>query len=158
LSCAKQKGGRSSLLVTAICGVIGINIELTLVRMLVYILLFNAGTDNEGIHTIQMGDRNTILMFQDEDDALRYSVLLEAQDFPEPKVEAIDSEEVEQFCRQADYDSKLVESGQLEIPPEKNVEDLTWEEKQKASETPKDEKTMANDELERIRRQLEGLL
>jgi len=126
--------------------------------MLVYILLFNAGTDNEGIHTIQMGDRNTILMFQDEDDALRYSVLLEAQDFPEPKVEAIDSEEVEQFCRQADYDSKLVESGQLEIPPEKNVEDLNWEEDKQGGETVKDEKTIANEELERIRRQLEGLL
>jgi hypothetical protein len=129
--------------------------------MLVYILLFNAGTDNEGIHTIQMGDRNTILMFKDEDDALRYSLLLEAQDFPEPKVEAIDSDEVEQFCRQADYDSKLVESGQLEIPPEKNVEDLNWEEKENtrnysSEEEPED--SMASDELERIRRQLEGLL
>lgn len=129
-----------------------------MVKMRVYILLFNAGTDNEGIHTIQMGDRNTILMFQDEDDALRYSVLLEAQDFPEPKVEAIDSEEVEQFCRQADYDSKLVESGQLEIPPEQNVEDLTWEEEQKRGDTATKENSMANDELERIRRQLEGLL
>jgi hypothetical protein len=129
--------------------------------MLVYILLFNAGTDNEGIHTIQMGDRNTILMFKDEDDALRYSVLLEAQDFPEPKVEAIDSDEVEQFCRQADYDSKLVESGQLEIPPEKNVDDLNWEEKENTRESIPAEDTedsMASDELERIRRQLEGLL
>lgn len=123
--------------------------------MLVYILLFNAGTDNEGIHTIQMGDRNTILMFKDEDDALRYSLLLEAQDFPEPKVEAIDSDEVEQFCRQADYDSKLVESGELEIPPEKNVEDLSWEE---TKDSPTQGDSTANDELERIRRQLEGLL
>lgn len=129
--------------------------------MRVYILLFNAGTDNEGIHTIQMGDRNTILMFKDEDDALRYSVLLEAQDFPEPKVEEIDSDEVEQFCRQADYDSKLVESGQLEIPPEKNVDDLNWEEKESTKDSSPGEDTedsMASDELERIRRQLEGLL
>jgi Protein of unknown function (DUF3110) len=126
--------------------------------MLVYILLFNAGTDNEGIHTIQMGDRNIILMFKDEDDALRYSVLLEAQDFPEPKVEAIDSDEVEQFCRQADYDSKLIESGQLEIPPEKNVEDLNWEDDQQTKDSPLEEDSMASDELERVRRQLEGLL
>jgi hypothetical protein len=127
--------------------------------MLVYILLFNAGTDNEGIHTIQMGDRNTILMFK-EDDALRYSLLLEAQDFLEPKVEAIDSEEVEQFCRQADYDSKLVESGQLEIPPEKNVEELSWEEQKAKDSSPEVDSvdSIANDELERIRRQLEGLL
>jgi len=127
--------------------------------MLVYILLFNAGTDNEGIHTVQMGDRNTILMFQDEDDALRYAGLLEAQDFPEATVEAIDSEEVEQFCRQADYDSKIVEPGQLEIPPEKNIENLNWEEEQQQRQDPAPEtESMPNDELDRIRRQLEGLL
>lgn len=125
--------------------------------MLVHILLFNAGTDNEGIHTVQVGDRNTILMFQEEDDALRYAGLLEAQDFPEATVEAIDSEEVEQFCRQANYDWKIVEPGELEIPPEKNVEELSWEEETQ-SDTPTDERTMANDELDRIRRQLEGLL
>ena len=127
--------------------------------MLVYILLFNAGTDNEGMHTVQMGDRNTILMFQDEDDALRYAGLLEAQDFPEATVEAIDSEEVEQFCRQADYDSKIVEPGQLEIPPEKNIENLNWEEEQQQRQDPAPEtESMPNDELDRIRRQLEGLL
>ena len=125
--------------------------------MLVHILLFNAGTDNEGIHTVQMGDRNTILMFKKEDDALRYAGLLEAQDFPEPKVEPIDSEEVEHFCRQANYDWKIVEPGQLEIPPEKNVENL--DELSKDKDTPEPEaESMPNDELDRIRRQLEGLL
>ncbi len=126
--------------------------------MLVHILLFNAGTDNEGIHTVQMGDRNTILMFQDEDDAIRYAGLLEAQDFPEATVEAIDSDEVEQFCHQADYDWKIVESGQLEIPPEKNVEELSWEEENQAATSAPEAESMANDELDRIRRQLEGLL
>ena len=131
--------------------------------MLVHILLFNAGTENEGIHTIQIGDRNTILMFKDEDDAIRYAGLLEAQDFPEAKVEPIDSEEVEQFCSQADYDCKIVEPGQLEIPPEKNVEELNWEteeakEKEQLIEPPEEESTMASDELDRIRNQLEGLL
>ena len=129
--------------------------------MLVHILLFNAGTDNEGIHTIQIGDRNTILMFKDEDDATRYAGLLEAQDFPEAKVEPIDSEEVEQFCRQADYDWKIIEPGQLEIPPEKNVEELSWEEEQEdiqPTEALEEESTMASDELDRIRNQLEGLL
>lgn len=128
--------------------------------MRVHILLFNAGTDNEGIHTIQIGDRNTILMFQDQDDALRYAGLLEAQDFPEATVETIDSEEVEQFCRQADYDWKMVESGQLEIPPEKNVEELTWQQEETSStvDNSETEAAMAQEELERIRRQLEGLL
>ena len=123
--------------------------------MLVYILLFNAGTDNEGIHTVQMGDTNTILMFQEEDDAIRYAGLLEAQDFLEPKVEPIDSEEVEHFCRQANYSWKIVEPGQLEIPPARNVEDLDELDWQEATA---EEQSMANDELEQIRRRLEGLL
>ena len=127
--------------------------------MLVHILLFNAGTDNEGIHTVQVADRNTILMFQDKDDALRYAGLLEAQDFPEAKVEAIDSQEVEHFCRQADYDWKVVESGQLEIPPEKNVEELNWEkELETSASSVEEDQAMPNDELDRIRNQLEGLL
>ena len=50
-----------------------------------------------------------------------------------------------------------MESGQLEIPPEKNVEELSWEE-QKAKDSSPEVDSMANDELERIRRQLEGLL
>ena len=131
--------------------------------MLVHILLFNAGTDNEGIHTVQIGERNTILMFQEKDDALRYAGLLEAQDFPEATVEAIDSEEVEQFCRQADYEWKVVESGQLEIPPEKNVEELDWEQEPEKSDPVSESEdaeaeSMPNEELDRIRRQLEGLL
>ena len=126
--------------------------------MLVYILLFNAGTDNEGIHTVQVGDRNTILMFKEEDDALRYAGLLEAQDFPEAKVEGIDSAEVEHFCRQADYDSKIIEPGQLEIPPERNVEDFSWQEEPQQQEPTPEAETMPNEELDRIRRQLEGLL
>jgi hypothetical protein len=65
----------------------------------VFILLFNAGTDNEGIHTIRIGDRNTVLMFESEDDATRFAVMLEAQDFPEATVEQMDAEEIEEFCR-----------------------------------------------------------
>jgi hypothetical protein len=117
----------------------------------VFVLLFNARTDNEGIHTLQIGDRNKILMFESEDDATRYGVLLEAQDFPSPTVEVIDSEEIIEFCKEADYDWEIIEEGgDLAIPPEKNVENLDWTE-------PKDP-DISESELERIRRQLEGLL
>jgi hypothetical protein len=72
--------------------------------MRVYVLLFNAGTENEGIHTIQMGDRNKVLIFEDEDDATRFGILLEAQDFPTATVEAIDKDEIEEFCVSVDYE------------------------------------------------------
>jgi hypothetical protein len=130
--------------------------------MRVYILLFNAGTDNEGIHTIQVGDRNTVLMFAEEDDATRYALMLEAQDFPQPTVEAIDSEEVEAFCKKAGYDCEIVKEGKLAVPPDKNVEEPDWNTEEKESIASVSEEAeaseLSNDELDRIRRQLEGLL
>lgn len=132
--------------------------------MRVYILLFNAGTENEGIHTLQIGERHKILMFASEDDASRFALLLEAQDFPSPSVEAIDSEEVEAFCQDADYDWEIVEEGRLAIPPEQNVEQTDWE-KEAQNQSQKGQGTkeqssseMSEAELERVRRQLEGLL
>jgi hypothetical protein len=130
--------------------------------MRVYILLFNAGTDNEGIHTIQINNpesasgqpRNKILMFASEDDATRYALLLEAQDFPTASVEAIDSEEIETFCRDADYDWEIVGDGELAIPPQTNLDETDWNTENK----PQEEADISNDELDSIRRRLEGLL
>lgn len=132
--------------------------------MRVYVLLFNARTENEGIHTIQMGGKNKILMFESEDDAIRFSLLLEAQDFPTPTVEAMDSEEIEIFCREADYEYEVVTEGMLAIPPEKNVSNADWDpdgvmqDPLSVPESSEEEGELSSAELERIRRRLEGLL
>ena len=118
----------------------------------VFVLLFNARTENEGIHTIRIGDRNKVLMFESEDDATRFGVMLEAQDFPEATVEEMDVEEIEEFCSDADYDSELIEEGMLALPPEVNVEETDWQAEAKEVKEPE------ISDLERIRRQLEGLL
>ena len=85
--------------------------------MIVYVLLYNSGTSNEGIHTLQIGDRDCVLMFESEDDAVRYGLLLEAQDFPLPSAEGIEIEEIEDFCASAGYDYKFISDGMLEVPP-----------------------------------------
>ncbi len=129
--------------------------------MRVFILLFNARTDNEGIHTIQIGDRQKILMFKSFDDATRYALMLEAQDLPSPTVEEMDSEEIEAFCQSNDYDWEIIEEGRLEIPPEQNVEQTDWKPDQpeeKELEAQETDSEMSNEELEKIRRRLEGLL
>lgn len=126
--------------------------------MRVFVLLFNARTENEGIHTIQVGDRNKLLMFESEDDATRFALMLEAQDFPPATVERMDSDEVEEFCNGAGYDWELVPDGALAVPPESNVEDTDWKEEGK-NPSPENDKEIADDaELDRIRRQFEGLL
>ncbi len=133
--------------------------------MRVFVLLFNARTDNEGIHTISIGNRNLVLMFEEEDDALRYAMLLEAQDFPVPSVEMIEKEEVEEFCEGAGYECYLIPENfvpqneferLLLAPPERNLEQMDWETGKKPE--PEEGSDMSNEDLDRIRRQLEGLL
>lgn len=130
--------------------------------MRVFVLLFNARTENEGIHTLKMEDRNVVLMFESEDDATRYGLMLEAQDFTTPTVESFDAEEIEEFCQGTGYECKLVPEGALAVPPESNVDQTDWQlEQQPAPANPSvsHEPTEFSDaELERIRRQLEGLL
>jgi len=130
--------------------------------MQVFILLFNARTENEGIHTLKLmdpevGERNIVLMFESEDDATRYSLMLEAQDFPVPTVEAIAVEEVEEFCQDAGYDCTLVPEGTLVMPPEANVDETDWRAEGRAK-PPADDSEFSAAELERIRKRLEGLL
>lgn len=118
----------------------------------VFVLLFNARTENEGIHSIQIGDRNKVLMFESEDDAIRFGVMLEAQDFPEATVEEFDTEEIEEFCNSAGYDAELISEGMLALPPEANVEETDWQVNKQETQEPE------ISDLDRIRRQLEGLL
>ena len=105
--------------------------------MNIYVLLYNSGTDKEGIHSIELKGRTIVLMFEDKDDATRYCGLLEAQDFPLPTVEMIDIEEIREFCIKLDYECKLVEKNfvpktpedrLLISPPQKNLEVENWEE------------------------------
>ena len=103
----------------------------------IFVLLYNSGTDKEGIHSIELKGRTIVLMFEDKDDAIRYCGLLEAQDFPSPTVEMINMDEIKAFCENLDYEFKLVERNfipktvedrLLISPPQKNLEVENWEE------------------------------
>ncbi len=132
--------------------------------MPVYVVLFNARTENEGIHSLQMEDRNLVLMFEVEDDAVRFGGLLEAQDFPTATVEAFEVEEIEEFCEGAGYEAVSVPEGTLLMPPEKMVEETTWNPEAAPKETSPEETAQgslydaSSDEMDRIRQQLEKLL
>ena len=134
--------------------------------MRVFVLLFNAGSENEGIHTIRESGRNKILMFESEDDATRFALQLEAQDFPTASVEEIDAEEIKEFCQSAGYEWELISKNEaLVIPPERNVEETNWQEDRGKKENDIDsasshtvEDEISDAELDSIRRKLEGLL
>ena len=104
--------------------------------MRVHVLLFDAGSDSEGIHSLEVGGRTVVLLFENLDDAERYAGLLEAQDFPVPTVEGLDREEVELFCSDAGYEARFIEAGFVPstdeerlfmAPPEANKDVSNWQ-------------------------------
>jgi len=130
--------------------------------MLVHVLLYESGTESEGIHSLELKGSTVILMFQDRDDAERYCGLLEAQDFPIPSVEELTRMDIETFCEEAGYEARFVEKGfipstdeeRLMIsPPLSNLEVGDWQNKDNTNN-----KTSTNSQLEDIKKRLEELL
>mgnify|MGYP001208834078 FL=1 len=116
--------------------------------MRVHVLLFDAGTDSEGIHSLEIAGRTVVLLFENPDDAERYAGLLEAQDFPVPTVEALDREDVDLFCREAGYEARLIESGFVPsndeerlfmAPPQSNRDVSNWKDDLVANDGVSDE-------------------
>ena len=139
--------------------------------MRVFVLIFNAGTDNEGIHSIRISNAqglegNKILMFESEDDATRFALMLEAQDFAVPTVEMMNADDVKEFCESTGYDWEVVsENSELVLPPEINVEQTDWQAETEMADTNEDFSSfnlpmpeIANSDLDSFRRKLEGLL
>jgi tetratricopeptide (TPR) repeat protein len=83
----------------------------------VYVLLYNVGTDNEGIHTITDQEKQTILMFESSADATNFARQLRKQNFPVPSVEGMSVEEIISFCEEVGYDWEFVPEGANKIPP-----------------------------------------
>ena len=111
--------------------------------MKIYVLLYNSGTDEEGIHSIELKGQTIVLMFEDKDDAERYCGLLEAQDFPKPTIELLEFDDIEQFCLNSGYESRLVEKNfipktqedrLLITPPQKNLDAEKWSQENNTSE------------------------
>jgi len=139
--------------------------------MSVHVLLFDSGSDQEGIHSLELNGRTVVLLFEDRDDAERYAGLLEAQDFPIPTVELLDREEMELFCSEAGYEARFVPSGFLPesaedrlfiAPPERNMDVANWQDSEDGTNlvagTMAESIESADPQLEAFRRQLEGLL
>ena len=141
--------------------------------MLVHVLLYDAGQDSEGIHSLELSGQTVVLMFENRDDADRYAGLLEAQDFPTPTVEALDREEIELFCREAGYEARIVSDGFVPktdderlmlAPPSANRDVTNWQEQEPEQDQSqlqegesKDSESAVQD-LDDVRRRLEGLL
>ena len=134
----------------------------------VHVLLFDAGTDSEGIHSLEVAGKTVVLLFENPDDAERYAGLLEAQDFPVPSIERMDRDEIEQFCRDAGYEARFIEQGFVPsndeerlfmAPPELNRDISNWKEDASIQDQAlEDSDQSSNPNLDELRQRLEGLL
>ncbi|MEW5301462.1 MAG: hypothetical protein WDW36_004321 [Sanguina aurantia] len=99
----------------------------------VYVILFGVGErDTEGIYSLRaIGDdglpTETIISFENEEDAQQYSGLLEATMEHTPAVCSISPRELMDFCAEQGYSCRLEPRGSLLIPPDYNVGVTDWE-------------------------------
>ena len=76
------------------------------------------GRDSEGAYSVQDDNGEQVLyLFEDEDDAIRYALLLEDQDYPEMHVIEVDGKVVIKTCELHDYRYSVITKNDIVIPP-----------------------------------------
>ncbi|BDA46441.1 hypothetical protein COCOBI_08-5340 [Coccomyxa sp. Obi] len=100
----------------------------------VFVLLFGVGeAETEGIYSLRAMSReeglpqDTIVAFEDLEDAERYCTLLQATMPHVPNVMPIEPKELLEFCSDAGYNCRLEPRGSWFTPPDYNVGMTDWE-------------------------------
>ena len=81
-------------------------------------ILTVAGKENEGAYSVPTEDGDQILyLFEEEDDAVRYAMMLEDEDYPEMHVIEVEDEVMIKTCEVHDYNYTVITSNDIVIPP-----------------------------------------
>ena len=76
------------------------------------------GKEAEGAYSLTDDDGEQVLyLFEDEDDAIRYALLLEDQDYPEMHVIEFDGKVVIKTCEMHEYRYSVITKNDIVIPP-----------------------------------------
>ena len=96
-----------------------------------YCVLFNPDTDSEGIHTVNLNGIDILLAFVSRMDCSRFALSLEAQGFYTPVATELAFTDIEQFVESSKgVEYQIVPEGTVLTPPENNVEDIEFEQKE----------------------------
>ena len=80
-----------------------------------------AGKEREGAYSVQDSLGNQILyLFEEEDDAERYAMMLEERDYPEMHVLEVEDEIMIKTCKVHGYNYTVITSNDIVIPPDIN--------------------------------------
>ena len=81
-------------------------------------ILTVAGKENDGAYSVTDDEGNQILyLFEEEDDAVRYAIILENTDYPEMHVLEVEDEVMIKTCQVHDYNYTVITSNDIVIPP-----------------------------------------
>ena len=76
------------------------------------------GKENEGAYSVQDDEGEHILyLFENEDDALRYAMMLEDEGSPEMHVIEVEDEVMIKTCQMHDYRYAVITQDDIVIPP-----------------------------------------
>mmetsp|Transcript_10397 Transcript_10397/g.21008 ORF Transcript_10397/g.21008 Transcript_10397/m.21008 type:complete len:214 (+) Transcript_10397:60-701(+) len=101
-----------------------------------WVLIFNAGEEDEGVYTLQGRDRlasgeemddchsTYVLAFERSEEASRFSMLLQAQGFDMSTATEWGADQVSDFCAMAEFSLGFVPDDALLVPPQKNYFDV----------------------------------
>ena len=79
------------------------------------------GRESEGAYSIPDENGEQVLyIFEDEDDAIRFALLLEDQDYPEMHVIEVDGKVVIKTCELHDYRYSVITKNDIVITPLEN--------------------------------------
>ena len=76
------------------------------------------GKEDEGAYYVRNEEGDHVLyLFEEEDDATRYAMLLEDQDYPEMHVIEVDPEMMIGVCESHGYEYTVLTSNDIVVPP-----------------------------------------
>ena len=79
------------------------------------------GKESDGAYSVTAEDGEQVLyIFEEEDDAIRFALLLEDQDYPEMHVTEVDGKVVIKTCEMHDYRYSVITKNDIVIPPVEN--------------------------------------
>ena len=81
-------------------------------------ILTVAGKENDGAYSVTDDEGSQILyLFEEEDDAVRYAMMLEDSDYPEMHVLEVEDEVMVRTCEVHNYNYTVITSDDIVIPP-----------------------------------------
>ena len=85
-------------------------------------ILTMSGREGEGAYSVVDDDgENTLYLFEQEDDAIRFAMMLEdEQNYPEMHVLEVEDEVMIQTCQSHNYKYTVITPNDIVIPPKQN--------------------------------------